>query len=76
MTDIESIRRAHEAARPDPTANPAWFHCERDIGVLLAEIDRLNRERDAWAAKWHRVRAELAELKYPGMKGVIRPLGE
>lgn len=38
------------------------------------EIERLTQERDEWASKWHRIRAELAELKYPGMKGVIRPL--
>lgn len=31
-------------------------------------------QRDEWAAKWHRVRAELAELKWPGMKGIIRPM--
>jgi hypothetical protein len=39
---IEQIRRAHASARPNPAANPAWFHAENDIGVLLNEIDRLN----------------------------------
>jgi hypothetical protein len=38
-----------------------------------AEIERLTRERDEWARKWHRIRGELAEIKWPGMKGVIRP---
>ena len=42
---------------------------------LCAEVERLTRERDDWAQKWHRVRAELAELKYPGMKGVIKTTG-
>ena len=38
-----------------------------------AEIERLTRERGEWARKWHRIRGELAEIKWPGMKGVIRP---
>ena len=37
------------------------------------KCDQLKRERDEWAEKWHRIRLEYAELKYPGMKGVIRP---
>lgn len=42
MSDrIEQIRRAHKSAKPNPAANPAWFHAENDIDVLLAEIDRL-----------------------------------
>ena len=40
---------------------------------LCAEVERLTRERDEWARKWHRIRGELAEIKWPGMKGVIRP---
>lgn len=40
-----------------------------------AAFMRIEAERDEWAAKWHKVRAELAELKYPGMKGVVRPMG-
>jgi hypothetical protein len=43
---------------------------------LRAEIERLTVERDEWASKWHKVRAELAELKYPGMKGIIRTRSE
>lgn len=45
-----------------------------DLADAADRIERLTQERDEWAAKWHRIRAELAELKYPGMKGVIRPL--
>lgn len=42
MSDrIEQIRRAHASARPNPAANPAWANAENDIGILLAEIDRL-----------------------------------
>ena len=37
------------------------------------EVERLTLERDEWARKWHRIRGELAEIKWPGMKGVIRP---
>ena len=43
---------------------------ERD--ALRGEVGRLTKERDEWASKWHTVRGELAELKYPGMKGIIR----
>lgn len=38
---IEQIRAAHLAARPKPAVNPAWANAEHDIGVLLAEIQRL-----------------------------------
>ena len=40
---------------------------------LCAEVERLAQERGEWARKWHRIRGELAEIKWPGMKGVIRP---
>ena len=43
---------------------------------LAEQIERLTKERDDWAAKWHRVRAELAELKYPGMKWEIKTQGK
>lgn len=49
-----------------PPCYEAWGRDE-----LEAEIHRLTRERDEWARKWHSIRAELAELKYPGMKGII-----
>lgn len=43
MSDrIEQIRRAHASATPDPIANPAWFHAENEIGLLLARIDELS----------------------------------
>lgn len=45
-----------------------------DLADAADKIERLTQERDTWASKWHRIRAELAELKYPGMKGVVRPL--
>ena len=46
---------------------------DAEIDRLRAEVERLTRERDEWARKWHRIRGELAEIKWPGMKGVIRP---
>jgi hypothetical protein len=49
-------------------------YAPRYLGEAADLIERLTGERDEWASKWHKVRAELAELKYPGMKGVIVPL--
>lgn len=43
---------------------------ERD--ALAARVAEAEKERDEWAAKWQTVRRELAELKYPGMTGVVR----
>ena len=37
-----------------------------------AEIERLTKERDEWAAKWHAMRMRYAELKFPGMTKEIR----
>ena len=48
----------------------AW---KAHVDELRAEVERLTRERGEWARKWHRIRGELAEIKWPGMKGVIRP---
>lgn len=45
-----------------------------EVESLQARVRELTSERDAWAQKWHAVRAELAELKYPGMKGIIKPM--
>ncbi len=54
-----------------------------DIARLCAYRDRLRAlnaelasDRDEWARKWYAIRAELAELKFPGMKGIIRAKGE
>jgi len=47
MSDrIEQIRAAHANARPKSAENPAWFHSENDIGVLLQRIDQLKAQRD------------------------------
>ena len=43
---IEQIRAAHANARPRLEDNPAWFHSENDIGVLLQHIDQLKAQRD------------------------------
>lgn len=62
--NVDQIRAAHLAARPDPAANPAWANAEHDIGVLLAEIERLNAE-NAYAssqAEIERARAYLRNL--------------
>jgi hypothetical protein len=45
MSDrIEQIRRAHKSARPNPNANPSWFHAENEIGILLQHIERLEAQ--------------------------------
>ena len=44
---IAQIQAAHQSARPNPAANPAWANAEHDIGVLLALITTLKAERDA-----------------------------
>jgi hypothetical protein len=41
---------------------------------LEKRVEQLTRERDEWAAKWHAMRKQYAELRYPGMTGVIRPV--
>ena len=35
------------------------------------EIEHLRQERDEWAAKWHTMRRELANLKYPAISGTL-----
>ena len=59
----------------DWTHGPYVLAVEADAEIdrLRAEVERLTRERGEWARKWHRIRGELAEIKWPGMKGVIRP---
>jgi len=43
-SSVDQIKRAHASARPK-AENPAWMNCHHDCGVLLAEIERLQRER-------------------------------
>jgi len=33
------IRRSHASARPNPTANPAWFHTHNDLTYVLSLLD-------------------------------------
>lgn len=40
---VERIRRTHRSAQPNPAENPAWANAHRDCGVLLAEIERLQK---------------------------------
>jgi len=54
-------------------ANANHERFEREWYLRGDEIERLTRERDEWAAKWHAMRKLYAELKYPGMTGVVRP---
>lgn len=32
---LDQIRRSHAAARPNPAANPAWFHTHNDLDYAL-----------------------------------------
>ena len=69
--EVERLTRelARYAYPPDHRVSMA----DAEIDRLRAEVERLTRERGEWARKWHRIRGELAEIKWPGMKGVIRP---
>ena len=42
------------------------------IAQARAECERLTKDRDEWAAKWRETRKQLAELKFPGMTGVVK----
>jgi hypothetical protein len=43
------------------------------VRELYAEkIEGLERERDEWCEKWQRMRTMYAELRFPGMKGIVR----
>jgi hypothetical protein len=77
LAEIERLRSDISALRiGDHKAIAKYTVVDSELySHQVQEIDRLTQERDEWAAKWHRVRAELAELKYPGMKGIIRPMG-
>jgi hypothetical protein len=60
-----------------PASAMEWIaEMQASQAALKAENERLERERNEWATKWLALRAELAEIKYPGMKGVIKALGE
>lgn len=48
---------------------------EEDVRRLQAENAALVSERDEWARKWHKMRRELAEMKYPGMNAEVHALG-
>ena len=58
----------------DWTHGPYVLASEADAEIdrLRAEVERLTKERDEWAAKWHAMRMRYAELKFPGMTKEIR----
>jgi hypothetical protein len=37
--EFEQIKRAHQHARPNPVANPAWANSHRDLGKLIAAYE-------------------------------------
>ena len=54
------------------------FHSEAALCALAAKAEsaadetvRLRAERDQWAAKWHAMRRQYAELRWPGMNKAI-----
>jgi hypothetical protein len=48
-----------------PADDDPHFDCRQ-------EIERLARERDEWCAQAQRFRKRYAEIRYPGMTGVIK----
>lgn len=57
-----------------PRTYGPFYSKDEQIGSLKAQVAQLTKERDEWARKWHAMRKQYAELKYPGMTGVILPL--
>ena len=58
---------------------PLARQLERELVAMREERDSQQRvcikvmeERDEWAAKWHSMRRQYAELRYPGMTGIVR----
>ena len=47
---------------------------EAELAQARAECERLTRDRNEWAAKWRETRKQLAELKFPGMTGIVKAL--
>ena len=47
---------------------------ESELAQARAECERLTRDRNEWAAKWRETRKQLAELKFPGMTGIVKAL--
>ena len=41
------------------------------IAELEDERDALKVERDEWAAKWHAMRRQYGEMRWPGMTRVV-----
>lgn len=71
---LEGIKARSKAFRHMFDRNGGHMSYEvRAVEVLLDEIERLTRERDEWCEKWQRMRTMYAELKYPGMKGIVKP---
>lgn len=47
----------------------AQYGADRDR--LAAEVEALRAERDEWAAKWHAMRRQYADLRWPGMTNEV-----
>lgn len=46
-----------------------------EIDRLTARVAELTKERDDWARKADEWRGKYAELRFPGMKGVVHTAG-
>ena len=63
MSDtIEDIRARHATTTLRADGSHAAFHAHYDRATLLAEVDRLTRERDEARAEVERLRAEIERL--------------
>lgn len=45
-----------------------------DAECQRLSVERLTRERDEWAAKWQDMRRQYAQLRWPGLTGVVKAL--
>lgn len=60
---VERISRTYRSARPNPAENPAWANCHMDCGILLAEIERLTREREQLIARCEAMTISFERLR-------------
>lgn len=80
-SNLIAVSRLH-ARMCSESNGKGWGQIVSDLEAACSEIDRLTarvaeleKERDEWAQKAHDWRAKYAELRYPGMKGVVHTAG-
>ena len=64
--ELEAIQRVAEQYQDEAGT------LAHELAQARAECERLTKDRDEWAAKWRETHKQLAELKFPGMTGVVK----